>query len=506
MRIGLALVLLLLITGLSSTPVAAAPTTTFSAAEHDLRWLLPDVAYVGHPLHAAYAIVADKEPLRLVPHVDVPVSIFLDDTLLFRSTSVHEHDGFHGIKLTAPGEGILRFVAGGTGDGHDHGDGGAGAVVVGEVPVIAGNTSGYERMRLSMEGISFTYDEVDGVYDSRSAVRLHHANLAWTFDVRDTSGRLVVAYDGIHPRGEPFFSVTHPEGMTLRSYFGPNPFDDRSYPGVLIDGPEAPAVEHPPVGGSVWPTAVSPCSEPFVTDPDSLVDGRLVWQEATDIRVARVDLDAPAERFPSVSYRIWDGDMLRVPGSATFGIWGTDPFSQIAFAAPGPGRWVLFGDNCDLEFEILPNPEARGKQGVLATSLQTGGGNATVTFTPVHPETAEPIPHYEFDTRVFQVNPEARLVWKAKLHGHAGPASFSLHGLPAGDYEVHTYPSPQDRDAVPLATDDPRGFVTTFHVNGGKNATAHLDSDSDVVTLPSVDGLLTTLALTLVFGVLRRRP
>ncbi len=120
---------------------------------------------------------------------------------------------------------------------------------------------------------------------------------------------------------------------------------------------------------------------------------------------------------------------------------------------------------CLLEFTILPNTD--DVPGQVVADLQVQDRSAEIRFTPQRDGTA--LPHYEFDTRVLRLESHqdpARLVWKGKLHGHEGPASFRLDDLGPGDYEVRTYPSPQDVGTPPVSADGDDGFVFRFHIDG----------------------------------------
>lgn len=478
----------------------------------DLHWLLPEVAYAGHPLHAAYAIIADESPMRLTGHVNVPLTVYLDDQMLWTSDSVHEHDGFHGLVITPPTAGTLRFVAGEAhvGGGKAHGHQGA---AMDRNAYTAEPSKTIERTIEVLPSVPLN-TTLDPFADEELEAKHGHVHSAWKMgnhglpfgyltDVRDPAGRLIGSAYGIHGAGEPSIGHGSTETPATVSFlFTPDPTEPVWYHGREISTEVTPDRETAPF---VNPTdAVDArcdlADTLVITDPNSARDERLIWQEWSDIRIALLDIKHKGHYDlgdrPRTHYSLPASGLSLTPG---------DPFRQIAFRAPTPGDHSLYiGQDdveCKIRFTILPNPNA--PVGIVEEAIHVDNDTAHVGLAAVHPD-GHALGHYEFDTRVFSLGDDTRLVWQGKLHGHDGAVSFKLAGLAPGDYAVVTYPSPQDMDTGPVATDDPEGFRYGFTIDH----TITTGGPADIDTFAPVPGpglVLTAFALLGVVAALRRR-
>jgi len=472
--------------------VVLTAVTLLPSASAEVVWSAPEGAFSGHPVHAAWADVASRDPLALSGHAEVPVRILLDDVLLFESRSVHEHDGFHPLIVTPPRPGVLRLEASPEG----------GTPVVQEIRVEAGTAAG-AAPRSDFENL--TAPAVPRAGGTEVGLEGYHGLEAqpWGFDVqhdvRDAQGRLLLSGRGGVSTVLPFLGDAVPAWAVRTTATA------RSAPGTdggetvglrSLDTPVGHAPQEDMAVRAMLPAAAD-CPSPPVLDPPSILAEGLAWGPWTDVRVAFPEgspgsLASLEERGPLGGATLWRRGL-------------DDPWGSVTFRAPGPGSYRLVLDGatpCALPFEVTaagsPLPGVPGlpadpvAPGTVEAAIGMDGadpGRVGITLTPKGPDGAL-LPHYEFDLRIVRPG-DARgegglLVWQGKLHGHDGRAALTLGGLEAGTYRVEAYPSPQDADGVPVATDDPGGFVWAFEVSAGAEAQRAENAVPSAVALPAV--------------------
>lgn len=455
--------------------IPAAQSSGGATEEANLQWLVPDSARAGVPVHAAYMIVESDDPLQLRGHVDVRVEVWLDDELLWESDSLHEHDGLHTLAVAPPRPGTLRVVAQPKGQ----------EAVEATVPVASADSSRLAEVSLQASDdvalVNITLEAAEG--------------MAALWDLRDSSGRLHSSHwagagQAVHvrhgARDAALAVLVHgtqqgPPGLVHLD--GTLPAQEQGLTGSFPD---------PTVAAAAWPDCRDAGIQ-VVLDPNPAanVGGTPVWQEWTDLRVSAPDTTGPV--------RYWlegasgpDARTVRnvtVPGPANEWTTRTDLGPQSLYAETIAGT-------CKRDLVITPGLAAEGH---LDAGLQTGDGSAAVVLRAVGPD-GKPLAHYEFDTRVWRndtADQPGRLVWKGKLHGHAGEAAFTAHGLEPGRYTMQVYPSPQDAGTPPLATDDPDGFRYTFQVEAADTQESADAAQEDASFAPLALVALAVLAATL---------
>lgn len=472
-------------------------------AEPGLNWLAPDQAYAGQPIYAAYAIVGSEEPLMLVGHVNVELTVWLDDVRLWHSTSVHEHDGFHSLMVTPPTAGELRLEASAGGE----------ETITKAIEVLPS-----EPDPTLQDHVAWTepYHEagtagMDTLMVPSGAE--HPLGVGGVVDVQDGAGRSLLStwthelpafyYDENWGAQQAWFLLT---GATHT----PAPERDVGLNAASM------ALDHvAPDYGIVpaqpeLPIDSTSCQDEGVTlvfDPESHQPQGLGWDWDTDIRLSVPDLGAD----PTADHRTrFQLDRLGPEeDAAIFKASADDPWGQLTFRAPEPGTYELHVDDgssqCSVRFDVTgPGSDPLGltadaspEPGTLEVETDVNGSTVVVEL---HAKLAggDPNTHFEFDTRVYREGTDGLLAWKGKLHGHGGDASFSMAGLTPGDYVVQVYPAPQDEGAPPLATDDPDGFRYTFSV-------AQPAADAVTQDAPLGAGALLALAGAALVAAVRRR-
>ncbi len=493
----------MLVACLAATPLVSGEHEPLpSAADYEIRWLAPEEVLQGSPVRAAYMLVVNDDPLELQGHVNVELEVLFNGKRLVHSASIHEHDGFHGLTVQPPSTGTLEFVAT-TADGEARAAVRVVAYPAAEWPLTAANVSIQEQYQY------WIVDVVKGADDGRAGgVRTHaggaSAELGFDALLEAEAGGLFASTWVRGPRAGIFLDSTGDSG-TFSAFVTGTLGGTGRLGGTLVELPLA-----DPGALSMYGVATpQPCDSSVVFDPVPANPG-LVVQVGTDVRVAAIGAGAGESSWQLAYAGAGVGSFGIGPAGVDIDVLRVQPMddhAQLTFRAPGPGVYTLRQEvglgvsRCVVPMLVLPNDAAPGTVDAL---IEVDGSAAEVLFRPLDAAGA-PIGHYEFDTRVFHI-PEGtgqavRLVWMGKLHGHDGPASFSLENLAAGDYLVRTHPSPQAPEA-PIVVSDTGVFEWTFTV-GASAASGFTDAavDTPGLALPAL-----LAALGVAATVVRRRP
>lgn len=499
------------------------------ADANDLVVYAPAGAFRDHLVHLAVAVPDPESASGLRAHQDLSIIVQLNGNTVYQTHAVHEHDGFHPFTITPHEAGSLVVWA-------DHGDGHEAANAPNH------DASAHNNSTLPDGGIRTTIPVTEApahrvagkapyrfpfqwLQPEKPAFNLDSQHHGWVysaqFDIFGPDGRLFLSLapdmlnhnlivgfptDKLTGTARVFATSAPSDNLTIFSQQLERTFAGTREDTAAITGPSL-----------LYPDCVA--AGLFIVDPNSATEAGLTFGLDTDIRLAAIPTTNPPNdpHGPGGPTRLlavrqitnmgFDGP-LRLYSHLLIG----DPFSQTTFRVPDPGTYEIFlaypvgeeFEHCATLFTVLPNIYA-GAPGELITDLEIDetAGTASITLSAQHADGL--LPHYEFDTRLVLLDSNetpGRFVWKGKLHGHEGVASFSVAGLNTGTYEVQVFPSPQDPGTPPLYATDPRGFVTAFQVE--RPAPTEAPPPENVAPTPAPTPIL-LIGILLALGMAARR-
>ncbi len=442
-----------------------------ATSAQETGWFTEPSGTAHMPVLAGFAVVQSNDPiLQLQGHTNMRIEAWLNDTLLFETDSVHEHDGLHTLAITPPGPGNLRLIAY-PNDATDP--------ITTTLPIHAAATD-HDPTNLNLEQ--------DGPHIRLTGLEFGDALIL--FDARDLQGRLVASHWSHLPS---YWMVPATPGISVRAIVStPNQFQILEIPELNLDA----------LGMVIASGGPCPFSH-LVTDPESPTTPK-TWNVWSDIRLSYLRPLSELEPIPTLSTT---GPAGRPPTGHALVVLPAGPVPHFTFRQPEPGTYKLSMSvnlqECLEPFTLTPGTQS--PPGTLDMQVATEDHAATLTMKSLAAD-GSTLGHYEFDTRVLQDQDEqnpGRIIWQGKLHGHGGEATATFHNLEPGNYTVHVYPSPQSIGEPPLATDNPDGFVVHFTV---PEDSLQDDGTSTAKDTPAPGTLTVIMAiLGIALFVLRRR-